>query len=150
MSEQEPDRYARAARRDTPPPAPEPLVVPVLDSHTHLDVVGGDPAAQIEAAAAVGVDRLVQVGTDVESSQWAVRLARQHPGGVAAVGLHPNDAPRCSDLASDLARQCCEVRHRRTNIGGGQRRVARSVEIHQPAETIGMLCGEHRQDLSGA
>src|SRR5690606_40745411 len=94
MSEQEPDRYARAARRDTPPPAPEPLAVPVLDSHTHLDIVGGDPAAQIEAAAAVGVDRLVQVGTDVDSSRWAVRLAQRHPELIAAVGLHPNDVPQ--------------------------------------------------------
>ncbi len=74
--------------------------MPVLDSHTHLDIVGGDPAAQIEAAAAVGVDRLVQVGTDVDSSRWAVRLAQRHPEVVAAVGLHPNDAPRLS--AADL------------------------------------------------
>lgn len=100
MSEQGPSRHARAARRETPPPAPEPLAVPVLDSHTHLDIVGGDPAAQIEAAAAVGVDRLVQVGTDVDSSRWAVRLAQRHPEVVAAVGLHPNDAPRLS--AADL------------------------------------------------
>jgi TatD DNase family protein len=38
--------------------------VPVLDSHTHLDIVGDDPADQIAAATAVGVDRLVQVGVD--------------------------------------------------------------------------------------
>ena len=37
----------------------------VLDSHTHLDIVGDDPAGQIAAATAVGVDRLVQVGVDL-------------------------------------------------------------------------------------
>lgn len=68
--------------------------MPVLDSHTHLDVVGGDPVAQIDAAAAVGVDRLVQVGVDVPSSRWAVTLAQKHPSVVATVAIHPNDAPR--------------------------------------------------------
>ena len=38
----------------------------------------------------------------------------------------------------------------RTNVGGSQRRVARSVEIDEPVETIGMLRSEHRQDLPGA
>jgi TatD DNase family protein len=74
----------------------------VLDSHTHLDIVGTDPSGQIAAAAAVGVDRLVQVGVDVESSHWSVRLAEQHDGVLATVALHPNDAPRTSDLDQAL------------------------------------------------
>src|SRR5690606_5605690 len=42
------------------------------------------------------------------SSQWAVRLARQHPGVVAAVGLHPNDAPRLSAPELDEALRVIE------------------------------------------
>lgn len=76
--------------------------MPVLDSHTHLDIVGGDPAAQIAAATAVGVDRLVQVGTDVDSSRWAVQLAEAHPEVVATAAVHPNDAPRVDDLDEAL------------------------------------------------
>lgn len=76
--------------------------MPVPDSHTHLDIVGTDPAGQIAAAAAVGVDRLVQVGVDVDSSRWGVALAEQHESVVAAVALHPNDAPRLSDLDEAL------------------------------------------------
>jgi TatD DNase family protein len=76
--------------------------VPVLDSHTHLDIVGTEPATQIEAAAAVGVDRLIQVGVDVESSAWGVRLAKEHSGVLATVALHPNDAPRLPDLDEAL------------------------------------------------
>lgn len=76
--------------------------MPVPDSHTHLDIVGTDPGGQIAAAAAVGVDRLVQVGVDVDSSRWSVQLAEQHAGVVAAVALHPNDAPRLSDLDEAL------------------------------------------------
>jgi TatD DNase family protein len=75
------------------------LPVPVLDSHTHLDITiteGGSltEAGLIEAAAAVGVDRLVQVGVDVESSQWGAKLAASHPAVVATAAIHPNEAPR--------------------------------------------------------
>jgi TatD DNase family protein len=93
----EPNRQQRAAertRRDAPPEPPEPLRVRVIDSHTHLDIVGGDPADAIAAARAVGVDRLVQVGVDVESSRWSVAAANRHPAVVATVALHPNEAPR--------------------------------------------------------
>jgi len=89
-------------RQGQPPPPPEPLPAPVLDSHTHLDIVGGDPASHIAAAAAVGVDRLVQVGVDVESSRWGIALAEAHPSVVATVAVHPNDAPRLADLDEAL------------------------------------------------
>ena len=78
---------------DNAPPAPEPLPVAVLDSHTHLDIVGGDPGAHIEAATAVGVDRLVQVGIDVPTSRWSVEVASEHDAIVATVAVHPNEAP---------------------------------------------------------
>jgi TatD DNase family protein len=95
-------RAAERTSRHTPPPAPESLAVPVVDSHTHLDLVGGDPQAQIVAAAAVGVDRLVQVGVDVPSSRWAIALAEAQPAVLAAVGVHPNEAPRLEDLDGAL------------------------------------------------
>jgi TatD DNase family protein len=98
---------ARANRRGEPPPSPEPLPSPALDSHTHLDIVLGErPAgnehgewasdddvdAEIAAAVAVGVPRLVQVGVDVPSSRWSAALAARHPNVLAAVALHPNEA----------------------------------------------------------
>ena len=98
---------ARANRRGEPPPSPEPLPAPALDSHTHLDIVLGErPAgdehgdwasdddvdAEIAAAAAVGIPRLVQVGVDVPSSRWSAALAARHPGVLAAIALHPNEA----------------------------------------------------------
>src|SRR2546430_13712646 len=85
-----------------PPPPPAPLAVPVLDAHAHLDMVDGDPRDAIAAAAAVGVTRLVQVGTDVESSRWSADLAKNEPAVVATVALHPNDAPRLADLDEAL------------------------------------------------
>jgi TatD DNase family protein len=113
-------RKARAARRAGEfPPAPEPLAVPVFDSHTHLDITvheagvpggtgpggggAGDPVeALIDAAAKSGVDRLLQVGVDVPSSVWGAELAARHPSVLAAVALHPNEAPRLADLDEAL------------------------------------------------
>lgn len=87
------------------PPAPEPLPHPVVDNHCHLDhrIRGGhliDVDEALKRAAAVGVPRIVQVGCDLESSAWAVQAAETHPAIVAAVALHPNEAPR---LAADGA-----------------------------------------------
>ncbi|MEG3637347.1 TatD family hydrolase [Micromonospora palythoicola] len=115
MSEPTESRSQRAARRAGEfPPAPEPLPRPVLDSHTHLDITvseagvpgGGDVAdpvaAAIDVAAAVGVDRLVQVGVDVASSRWGVEVAGRYPAVLATVALHPNEAPRLADLDAAL------------------------------------------------
>jgi TatD DNase family protein len=93
------------------PPPPDPLPGRVLDSHTHLDLTldeaghAGAPrtvAEAVAAAEAVGVDRLVQVGVDVASSRWGVAVAREHPAIVATVALHPNEAPRLSNLDEAL------------------------------------------------
>ena len=98
---------ARANRRGELPPSPEPLPSPALDGHTHLDIVLGvrpgeddegdlptpeQVDAEIAAAAAVGIPRLVQVGVDVASSRWSAELAARHPNVLAAVAVHPNEA----------------------------------------------------------
>ncbi|GGK83828.1 TatD family hydrolase [Mangrovihabitans endophyticus] len=110
-------RKQRAARRAGEfPAAPEPLAVPVLDSHTHLDITvheagvpggadatAGDPVESLIAAAAkVGVDRLVQVGVDVASSRWGAELAARDERVLAAVAVHPNEAPGLADLDEAL------------------------------------------------
>ncbi|MGA8116262.1 MAG: TatD family hydrolase [Actinocatenispora sp.] len=90
-------------RRGDPPPAPEPLPLPVADAHTHLYLQDPDPTAVVEAARAVGVDRIVEVGCDVPSSRGAARLAATIPAVLAAVAVHPNDAARMPDLDDALA-----------------------------------------------
>jgi TatD DNase family protein len=84
------------------PPAPEPLPHPVVDNHCHLDMTldGSSPLpveAALERAAAVGVPRVVQIGCELDGARWAVRVAHEHPGVVAGVALHPNEAPRLAD-----------------------------------------------------
>lgn len=103
------DRHNRDIDRK-PAPLPEPLPVPCGDSHAHLEIVTNtepdhpEIAKVIAEAKSVGIDRLVQVGYSADQSQWCVRLAELFPNVVAAVALHPNEAPVVEDLESDLAR----------------------------------------------
>lgn len=84
------------------PEVPEALPRPVIDSHTHLDVhdrsLHGDTAPDAEdllrRAAEVGVPKVVQIGCDVESAEWSVSFAKDHPQVAVGVALHPNDAAR--------------------------------------------------------
>lgn len=86
-----------APARKQYPPAPEPLPVPVMDNHTHLDFPDGTAPvgikAALDAAAAVGVQGAVQVGCDLESSRFTVEAVQQDQRLLGAVALHPNDAP---------------------------------------------------------
>ena len=79
------------------PPAPEPLAVAVYDNHTHLEIADGamplTPHEHLERAASVGVAGAVQVGTDVATSRWSAEMAAREPRLLAAVALHPNEAP---------------------------------------------------------
>src|SRR6478752_4074803 len=88
---------ADAGRRKDFPPAPEPLPVPVMDNHTHLDFPDGSAPvgikAALDAAAAVGVQGAVQVGCDLESSRFTAEAVDQDQRLLGAVALHPNDAP---------------------------------------------------------
>ena len=102
------DRHNRDIDRPLAP-APEPLVVKAIDAHAHLEIVtntGPDSkeiAEVIKAADEAGIDRLVQVGYSAEQSKWCVQLAENYPGKVlAAVALHPNEAPVVADLEADL------------------------------------------------
>jgi len=98
----DPSAYVRersaSGRRDlTYPGLPEPLHVPVFDNHCHLEIMDGDDPLsldeQLARAASAGIAGVVQASGDVESSRWAVWAAEQHPQVLAAVAIHPNEAP---------------------------------------------------------
>ncbi|WP_173924554.1 TatD family hydrolase [Agromyces sp. Marseille-P2726] len=79
------------------PASPAPLAVGVYDNHTHLEPGHGVPWLEVhehlERAASVGVLGAVQVGTDVATSRWSAEVAEREPRLLAAVALHPNEAP---------------------------------------------------------
>ncbi|MFM1937548.1 MAG: hypothetical protein RLZZ320_406 [Actinomycetota bacterium] len=103
------DRHNRDLDRQ-PAPLPEPLPVKCVDSHAHLEIVTNTEPDHpeikrvLDEAASVGIDRIVQVGYSAEQSEWCVRLAEIWNNQVlAAVALHPNEAPVVEDLEKDLA-----------------------------------------------
>jgi TatD DNase family protein len=101
------DRHNRDIDRQ-PAPLPKPLPVPTVDAHAHLEIVtdaapdSPEVLKVLDDAKSVGVDRIVQVGYSAEQSKWCAELARLFPGRVlAAVALHPNEAPVVADLEAD-------------------------------------------------
>jgi TatD DNase family protein len=98
-----------AGRVGEPPPAPPPLTTAALDSHCHLDLMDADVADVMKAAHAVGIERVVQIGIDVPSSQWSADVAASRDDVWAAVAIHPNEATAADDAAwraiADLAAQ---------------------------------------------
>jgi len=101
------DRHNRDLDR-TLAPQPEPLLVPTVDAHAHLEIVtNAAPDSEevrkvLDDARDAGVDRVVQVGYSAEQSQWCVDAADHWKGRVlAAVALHPNEAPVVEDLELD-------------------------------------------------
>jgi TatD DNase family protein len=79
------------------PELPEPLTVGTYDNHTHLEIADSDSplsvAEQLERMRAVGMLGAVQVGVTLESSIWSAEVAKSEPMLLAAVAIHPNEAP---------------------------------------------------------
>ena len=102
----DPSQYVRVREKGSRdvsyPEAPEPLAVPVYDNHAHLEIEDGPSTGpgsglsldeQLERAGEVGVVGVVQAGGDIESSRWSAWAAATHPRVLAAVAIHPNEAP---------------------------------------------------------
>jgi TatD DNase family protein len=103
------DRHNRDIDREQAP-LPEALPVPTVDAHAHIEIVTNEAPDSdavrkvLDDAKSVNVDRIVQVGYSAEQSQWCVEMANAFPGRVlAAVALHPNEAPVVADLEADWA-----------------------------------------------
>lgn len=80
-------------------PAPEPLSVPIYDNHCHLEFVFDEAVGampwkdNLDISESVGIRGVVQVGVTLESSKWCAELATKDSRVLAAVALHPNEAP---------------------------------------------------------
>jgi TatD DNase family protein len=62
------------------------------DTHAHLDYPEFEAELPqiIERAHAAGITKIISIGTDVESSKRAIKLAERFPSIHAAVGWHPS------------------------------------------------------------
>jgi len=92
-----------------PAPDPEPLPASAFDSHCHLEMIDGPVADVLASAAAAGITRVVTVGTDVPSSQWAVKCAADHRQVRAAVAMHPNETAAAASTPAERDAVLAEI-----------------------------------------
>ncbi|MEN6461843.1 MAG: TatD family hydrolase, partial [Syntrophomonas sp.] len=66
----------------------------LIDTHAHLqdEELINDVDDILQRAREVGVDSIVCVGYDYESSLQALEIAGKYTGVYAVVGVHPHDA----------------------------------------------------------
>jgi TatD DNase family protein len=80
----------------------------VIDTHAHLDACA-EPADELVARALeAGVDRIVSVGSGLDSCRETLAIAGRHDAVFAALGVHPHqasepDATRLDELRELLA-----------------------------------------------
>lgn len=77
------------------------------DTHAHLDYPDFAPEVPevVARARAAGIERIVSIGTDLESSRRAVALAERFDMIYAAVGWHPSDAMEAPEDVRPALRQ---------------------------------------------
>jgi TatD DNase family protein len=76
-----------------------PAMPAFYDTHAHLDYpdFAQELAQVIARAEAAGIAKIISIGTDLESSAQAIRIAEQFPNVYAVVGWHPSEADRSPD-----------------------------------------------------
>ena len=89
----------------------------MIDTHAHLDACDLPADELVERGRAAGVERIVTIGSGIESCRASLAIAARQPGVVAALGIHPHQAGQVSVTELDELR-----RPPRKPRGGGSRR----------------------------
>ena len=84
-----------------------------FDTHAHLDFPDfeADLPQVIERAQAAGIEKMISIGTDLDSSARAIKLAERFPCVFAAVGWHPGHVTAAPSDVRPALREL--VKHRR-------------------------------------
>ena len=64
----------------------------MIDTHAHLDACVESPETLVARARAAGVERIVSVGSGLDSCRETLAIAQREPGVWAALGVHPHQA----------------------------------------------------------
>ncbi|MFT7667656.1 MAG: TatD DNase family protein [Planctomycetota bacterium] len=81
----------------------------ITDTHSHIfwKDFDGEREAVIERARKAGVDRMLVVGTDLETSKQCFELCDGIVGLFPTAGIHPHDAEGVSDeMRAEIERMC--------------------------------------------
>lgn len=95
------------------------------DTHTHLNFKSFkyDWRKVVDRAVESGVEKMIVVGTDIESSNKAVELAKAHKSLYASVGIHPHHAKGIMNNESgfmDLGKQLRMLAEQRKVVAIGE------------------------------
>jgi TatD DNase family protein len=84
----------------------------ITDTHAHLhwESFDGDREAALERARAAGVERILSVGTNVETSRAAFALGARERGLYPTAGIHPHDASESTPAAREQIEALCRSR----------------------------------------
>ncbi len=84
----------------------------LIDTHAHLEMreFDEDRDEVITRAREAGVEYIVTIGTDLESSREAVLLAEKHDCVYAAIGVHPHEVKDILHPTYELLRQLAKHR----------------------------------------
>ena len=88
-----------------------------VDTHCHLFLSDSEPSGVVETARSAGVDRLICVGVDPETSRKSLELADSIEGVFATAGMHPHDA---STFDSEAGARIEELLHDPRVLGVGE------------------------------
>jgi TatD DNase family protein len=71
----------------------------LIDTHAHLDFpdFSNDLEDVLRRAEESGVNRVITIGTSIESSRRAIELANRYPSVYAAIGVHPSHVEEAED-----------------------------------------------------
>ncbi|SMD14871.1 TatD family hydrolase [Kibdelosporangium aridum] len=88
-------------RKGERPPLPEPLPVPTVDAHTHLDACGAKDAdgvsTVVDRAESVGIARVITVADDLAAAIWAADASEWDDRVFAATAVHPTRTAKFTD-----------------------------------------------------
>jgi TatD DNase family protein len=74
----------------------------VIDTHAHLEACADPAHVLVERARAAGVERILAVGSTIETCRTALAAADDEEGVFAILGIHPHEAAREGDRLEEL------------------------------------------------
>jgi TatD DNase family protein len=89
----------------------------VTDTHAHLDACADPPHELVARARAAGVERIVAIGSGLDSCRETLEIAGREPGVWAALGIHPHQA---GDADAERLDELRELLHEERAVAVGE------------------------------
>jgi TatD DNase family protein len=83
----------------------------VIDTHAHLDACADSAEELVRRARAAGVDRIVAIGSGLDSCRETLAIAAGQDGVFASLGIHPHQAGGPDAARFDELRELLGDRH---------------------------------------